>query len=213
VRGQRQTGEELFRQEIFRMELREAVEKRHSVREFEDKPVSKEILTELIKEASKAPSAKNEQPWKFYVVCSKKVRDSFAKIMSEEFNKIKKYTDEKLSSEVEKVALKFYKNMGDAPNLILVFREKKENAPDYQEFNDISGISCAIENLMLSAVEKGLGTCWVGTFKGRENEIKKLLKISGNEELVAGVLIGYPKKRYKPLVREKKKFEEICKIV
>jgi len=204
---------ELCRREIFRMELKEAINARHSIREFEDKPVSRDILIRLIEEASKAPSAKNEQPWKFYVVCSKSVRDSLAKIMSQEYNKLNNTKDEKLSSEVEKVALKFYKNMGDAPNLILVFREKKENAPVYQEFNDISGISCAIENLMLSAVEKGLGTCWVGTFKGREKDIKKLLKISGNEEVIAGLLVGYPKRGYKPLVREKKKFEDICKFI
>jgi len=195
------------------MELKEAIDKRHSVREFEAKPVPKEVLIDLINQASKAPSAKNEQPWKFYVIFSKNVRDSFAKIMSEEFNKLNNTKDEKLSSEIEKVALKFYKNMGDAPNLILVFKEKKENSPVYQDSNDIAGISCAIENLMLSAVEKGLGTCWVGTFKGRENDIKKVLKISAEEELVAGILIGYPKKGYKPLEREKKKFEDICRII
>ena len=37
------------------MELTEVIEKRRSIRKFSDKPVSREILTELIREASKSP--------------------------------------------------------------------------------------------------------------------------------------------------------------
>ena len=49
------------------MELTEVIEKRRSIRKFSDKPVSREILTELIREAALAPTASNLQAWRFFV--------------------------------------------------------------------------------------------------------------------------------------------------
>ncbi len=49
------------------MQLTEVIEKRRSIRKFSDKPVSREILTELIKEAALAPTASNLQAWRFFV--------------------------------------------------------------------------------------------------------------------------------------------------
>ena len=49
------------------MELTEVIEKRRSIRKFSDKPVSREILEELIKAAALAPTASNLQAWRFFV--------------------------------------------------------------------------------------------------------------------------------------------------
>ena len=65
---------------------------------------------------------------------------------------------------------------------------------------------------MLSAVNKGLGTCWIGTFKNFEKEVSRVLNVK-NKKLVGGILIGYPAKDFKPLKRSKKKLNEILKFV
>ena len=186
------------------MEFQEVINKRHSIREYETKQIPKSILKKLIINAGKAPSAKNEQPWNFYVITNKKKRDYLSNILHKEFNKISK--KEKLSPNLIKIASKFYQNMGNAPNIIFVYSNNKE-------FNKIVSISCAIENLMLSATALGLGTCWIGTFKDKEKEISKLLNIPNNKELIASIIIGYPKKGYVPLKRDKKKLNEICKLI
>ena len=49
------------------MQLTEVIEKRRSIRKFSDKPVSREILKELIKAAALAPTASNLQAWRFFV--------------------------------------------------------------------------------------------------------------------------------------------------
>ena len=46
----------------------EAIDSRHSVRQYESRPVPPEILYELLTRALRAPSWKNSQPWKFYAV-------------------------------------------------------------------------------------------------------------------------------------------------
>ena len=50
------------------MELLQAIKERRTIRKFKAEPVTRELLEQLIKNAMWAPSAMNEQPWKFYVL-------------------------------------------------------------------------------------------------------------------------------------------------
>jgi len=195
------------------MNLQKAINKRHSIREYEEKTVSKELLKQLIINATKAPSASNRQPWKFYCVYSKNKRDIisiYLKEASEFFEKDLALKPLKLQA----IMHQFNKNMGNCPHVIFIFREKIKKESEHIKPNDISSISCAAENLMLSAYAKGLGTCWIGSFKLPiiENKIKRRLDIPFNQELIASILIGYPKKGYKPLIRSKKKLNQILEF-
>jgi len=194
------------------MKFQEVIDKRHSTREFEKKKVSKSILEKLVKNATKAPSAKNEQPWNFYVIVSKIKRDKLANLVKRVLIENKKELA-KLSPKIKKTAINFYNDLGGAQNIIFVYRNKGKNQPPYQYPNDIAAISAAIENLMLSAIEKNLGSCWIGSFKGYEKEVSKILNVKKNQELVTAVLIGYPKKGYKPLKRSKKKLSGVLKFI
>jgi len=44
------------------------VQERRSIRGYQDKPVSKELIAEIIGVAKGAPSSMNTQPWFFHVV-------------------------------------------------------------------------------------------------------------------------------------------------
>lgn len=194
------------------MELKDVINRRHSIREYEKKLVSKKILKELISDASKAPSAKNEQNWFFYIISKIENRNKVIEILHS-YLRENKIEFNKINPEIREIAQKFYSNLGDAPNIIFIYRNKKNNSPVYQNFNDIASISCAIENLMLSATNKGLGSCWVGSFKDKEKEISNLVGAEKNQELMATVLVGYPRKVSKILIRDKKKLNEIVKFI
>jgi len=56
------------------------IKTRRSVRSYEDKPIPKEILGELIDCARLAPSARNMQPWEFVVITDQKMREQIASI-------------------------------------------------------------------------------------------------------------------------------------
>jgi nitroreductase len=190
------------------MELKEAINKRKSIRSFEYKKVPKRILRNLIAAGIKAPSSGNTQPWKFYIVTSKKIRDEISKIMAQALDLYKSDLN-KLSKKLKIISTEFYSNMGNCPNLIFVYCKKDKEKKD----RNIMGISCAVQNIMLSAIEEGLGTCWVGSFRGFEKALNKLLKIPKNEELISSILIGYPKKGFIPLKRKKKSLNQILKFV
>lgn len=195
------------------MNLKDAINKRHSIRAYEKKAVPEKVLIELVNRAIKAPSASNRQPWKFHIVCSKKKRDMVAGYLRETLKMLRKDIENK-PKKLQDVIYDFYNDLGGCQNIIFVFREKFRKEPAHLKPNDIVSISCAVENLMLTAVEKGLGTCWVGSLNGpiMNKKIIKLLNLPNNYELVAPVLIGYPKKGYKPLIRDKKSLREILKF-
>ena len=186
------------------MEFKKVIDNRHSVRGYEKKGVPKSILKEIIKDASKAPSSMNSQPWEFHVVISKNIREKISKLLNKALKKHKKEIN-KLKSPLKKIITDFYKDMGNCQNIIFVYIPKNKRE------SDMLSASLAIENLMLSATARGLGTCWAGTLKDYRKEINKILKVN-NKELMASILIGYPKKGFKPLKRSKKKLNEILKF-
>ena len=55
---------------------------RISVRKYEDKPVEKEKIRQILKAGMQAPSACNQQPWEFYVVTDKKKIEALSKMTS-----------------------------------------------------------------------------------------------------------------------------------
>jgi len=61
------------------MELSQAILGRRTVREYASTPVGKETIEHLIASAIAAPSAMNEQPWSFTVVCDRSVLDELAR--------------------------------------------------------------------------------------------------------------------------------------
>jgi len=54
------------------VDLSEAIEGRRSIRKFKEDPVPKEKLIDILEAAILAPSGKNKQPWKFYIIQGEK---------------------------------------------------------------------------------------------------------------------------------------------
>ena len=57
------------------METLEAIHTRRSIRKYTDRPVPRELVTELLRAAMSAPSAVNAQPWVFIVIDDRKILD------------------------------------------------------------------------------------------------------------------------------------------
>ena len=57
------------------MELDKAISSRKTIRKFKNQTVPNEYLYEIIQSAMLAPSAKNRQPWRFYILDDKQKDD------------------------------------------------------------------------------------------------------------------------------------------
>ncbi len=94
--------------------------------------------------------------------------------------------------------------------LVIVACGDKEASDDWYAVD----VSLAVENMILTATSEGLGTCCVGSFN--EKEVKELLKIPDNFEVIIMLIIGYPEEKLDlsskllHLVRSRKTLSEIA---
>lgn len=166
------------------MNVFEAVMHRRSVRKYIKKEVAKEDIFKLIDAAHWAPSGKNGQPWKFVII--------------ENRNRINDIS-----------GLSIYKSwIKESSCLIAVYLDKQQSY-DYKK--DLQAIGAAIQNMILTAHDIGLGCCWVGEILKNEETINKNLEIDAELELMAVVTVGYPDKSRINVVKRKNVDECIAK--
>ena len=142
--------------------------RRVSVRRFLDRPVEDEKITLLLKAAMASPSTANQQPWEFVVV---KDREMIQKL-----------------SECSPFA-KFAKN---APLIIVPCARCAEEVklPEWREID----LSIASENILLEAVELGLGATWCGIapLQERVQLVSETLGLPARLSAFALIPVGYP---------------------
>jgi len=147
------------------MELLELAKARYSVRKFAEKPVEEEKLQKVLAAGACAPTAKNQQPQKIYVLESPEAVEKIRGITRCAFN---------------------------APVVLMVCGCKDQAWVN--PFNDRSSaeMDCSIvtTQMMLQAQELGLGTCWVCWFDTKQT--KEAFNIPENEEVFALLPLGYP---------------------
>ncbi|MFX4260566.1 nitroreductase family protein [Pelotomaculum propionicicum] len=184
------------------MNLSEIIRERRSIRKYLDRDIPREVLSELLEDALWAPSGTNRQNWDIYVVKGEKkdkLLDS-VKLAGEIFEpKLKTLFPEKMV----KITLNFFKNLGGAPVLLLVYmpkisyeiREDMSSLEKYQvehgRFTNTLSAAALIQNILLLAKERGLGTCWMTAPKNAEDQINEEMGIT-DKELVSIIPIGYP---------------------
>lgn len=126
------------------MELSDAIKKRRSVRHFNTKlAVSDEDVSALLEAAVAAPTAGNIQPWRFVVVRSADVRERLAAALQQRW-------------------------AAAAPLVIVVCVDPRPCAARYGDRGEflyaIQDSAAAVENILLTAVDRGLASCWIGAF-------------------------------------------------
>ena len=177
------------------METREALAGRRSVRLYrKDLPVSQEDLTAILDSACMAPSAINLQHWYFVVLRSEEAMSDFKAIMRRVSDKFHPILKDRFAKNPETIrdTETFLSSLGGAPVCILAFFLKN----DYPDRDGaMQSVSAALENLMLAAWDRGLGTCWMSAPQrmGFGQEIQERFA-PGKGEFVAAVTLGYPEK-------------------
>ncbi len=153
------------------MNVYDAVMKRRTIRKFEKREVSRDILTKLIDCARVAAYGANIQPLKFAVIDkAQTLKDIYP------MTKWAGYLQNGAPKEDECPAA-----------YIAVLGDKKIKANGMFECE----AGAAVTTMMLAAVEEGLGTCWLGAID--REKIKKLIGIDEHLDVVYLLAVGYPK--------------------
>ncbi len=178
-------------------ETLQTIKNRHSIRTFTDKEVSGEQITVLLQAANEAPSAHNQQSWRFIVVRDQKKHELANLVTS------KSAAFEKPASALLRMAAR---SIMSAPVVIAVantgdliehgtdlFKIEKEMARDFFRTMEIQSSAAAVENLLLAATSLGLSTVWLGILFLIKDDVLQFLG-EPRGEFMAVVPVGYPAK-------------------
>lgn len=158
------------------MEWLEAVMGRRSIRQYTDEPVDTGDVETLLRAAMAAPSAGNQQPWRFVVV-----------------------SDPALLGELAE-ATPYSTPAGRAPLVVAVCGDPAaERHPGYW----VQDCSAATQNLLVAAHGIGLGAVWIGVYpiEERVTAVKRILGIPDGITPLGLVAIGHPAETKPPAER------------
>ncbi len=172
------------------MEPNKIFVERFSCRSFIEKEVPQEYIEVVLKAGIWAPSAGNLQPWKFFVIKNKELKEKLVEVA---------YGQDFIS---------------EADFVIVVIALPEESAIKYgdrgRSLYSIQDTAAAVENMLLQGSILGLGSCWVGAFS--EEKAKKVLNLKEKEKPVAILPFGFPKE-FPPNFRERKPLEKVVKFL
>lgn len=171
------------------MDFLKLAEERYSVREYADKKVEEEKINKILRAAQVAPTAKNIQPQKIYVLKS-----------DEAIKKIR---------EVTRCAF-------NAPVVFLICADseiswKSPFEPDYNSGE--MDASIAATHMMLEAWELGLGSVWVRWFD--TNKTAEVFNLPENIKPICLLPVGYASENAKPskMHTERKTIEDMVTVL
>ena len=164
------------------MDVHQAIKIRRSVRDYKAESLPEEKLKKVLEAARLAPSAHNEQEWKFVVVRDAEKRNQLSEAAGQSF-------------------------LAEAPAIIVVVATDPEHVLSSGVPAYAVDLAIAVEHMALQATEEGLGTCWIGAFS--QEEVKGVLGIPEEYKVVTLLPLGFPADKPKPKSRKNIK-EIIC---
>lgn len=170
---------------------------RRSIRYYKDRPVEHEKVTQIIDAGRYTPTGSNKQRIRYVVV--ERPENNIEKDAIKTFRRIKSVSDVvgkfiKLPIDTRKYQIDQGFFFHGAPTVILVISD------------DMVDAALASTNMATMAESLGLGVLYVGFFvrAARMNRtIRKKLSITGKEQVVTAIAIGYPDVHYKRTVPRK----------
>ncbi len=168
---------------------------RRSIRMFTEQQVSDDDLSTILDAANHAPSAHNQQSWRFIVLRDESKND-LAKFISSKAGDFPRPSSTLLRMASRSIqsasAVIAVANTG---TLIShgtdLFKVDKDLAYDFFRVMEIQSSAAAVENLLLAATSLGIASVWLGVLVLIKNEVLRFLK-EPEGEFMAVIPIGYP---------------------
>jgi nitroreductase len=152
------------------MDLLEGIYSRRSLRKYTARPVERDLLLEIIRAGTWAPSGLNNQPWRFVIVTDGEVRGKMASFT------------------------KYSRIITEAAACIAVFIDREVM---YHEVKDHQAMGACVQNMLLAAHALDLGAVWLGEILKNGPAVRTLLGLPDSLDLMAVVAVGHPAEKGK----------------
>ncbi|GIW06153.1 MAG: nitroreductase [Dehalococcoidia bacterium] len=186
------------RESVATTTLERVIRERRSVRRFLPDPIDEADLLELLEAARWAPSPHNSQPWRFAIVRPGQTRCRLAEAMAARWLADLAAHGEVSESLLKKVETRRRRLM-EAPAAIVVSLtgDRLDAYPDAERrhaewLTAEQSLGAAVQNLLLAARARGIGTCWICAPAFCPDTIREALELPDGWAPRALVLAGYP---------------------
>ncbi|MNJ93504.1 Coenzyme F420:L-glutamate ligase [compost metagenome] len=176
-------------------EFYQLLESRKSIRKYKAEPVPQDVIERILLAGMHAPSGKNRQNWRFFVVTGKK-RDEYLAHSQKSWLGVKDTLSQRLKPSLYEFTQRFFYTLGDAPVIIFAY---SHNDSEERYHTSIGSVYMAVENMNLACLVEGLGSCTMGAPLEIKSEVDQFLGVDGLPEYQAGELellcamvCGYP---------------------
>jgi len=178
------------------------VEARRSIRAFLDEPVPRATLDALIEAACLAPAPHHSRPWRFVVVDTAAAKDALGRGMGARW-RVDLEGDGVDHARIDELIDASYTKVTVAPALVMgcLTWDGLDRYPDERRRRAEWGMAllslgAAVENLMLTAADAGLATCWVASPIFCPEEARDALELDADWLPHAMVMVGVPDTSY-----------------
>jgi coenzyme F420-0:L-glutamate ligase/coenzyme F420-1:gamma-L-glutamate ligase len=191
------------------------VEARRSIRSFVSEPVPRVDLDAIVEAACLAPAPHHSRPWRFVIVDTDEAKQAFALGMGARWRRDLE-TDGVAPARIDELVAASHEKLVRAPALVVgcltwngLDRYPDERRQRAEWGMALLSLGAAVENLMLTAADRGLATCWVAAPIFCPEEARDALALPAEWLPHALVLVGRPDPAYVGRVRPPVPLDEI----
>ncbi len=191
------------------------VERRRSIRAFRPEPLDRAVLDALVEAACLAPAPHHSRPWRFVVIDTDDAKLALARGMGERWRADLEHDGIETARIAELIAASHAKIVG-APALVLACltwdgldRYPDETRQRAEWGMALLSLGAAVENLMLTAADAGLASCWVAAPIFCPEAARDALGLPSEWLPHALVLVGHPDPAYVARERPAVPLEEL----
>ncbi|MCM3292558.1 MULTISPECIES: nitroreductase family protein [Paenibacillus] len=164
------------------MSIASIIRERRSIHEFNDKPVDRSLVLQLLNDAVWAPNHGLREPWRFiYAEGEGKARIMNGLLTILDKTKLRDATPEQRQ--------KFEEHLMHVPAYLHVVMPEDPRPNIWQE--DLEAVSALIQNFQLLGWEHGLGMLWHTGDYIYNKQYREMVGVQPGEKLVGVIRIGY----------------------
>ena len=175
------------------MSFYDVINKRRTIRQFDQEEIPKEVLERILNAGLKAPSTDHKREWELITITDKDIILNLAKFVQPYPCKIKE--PKTPQEEMFKIAYPRQRSMIEESTcvILVLYKQKHQftDSPNNFGLMDYGSAWALIENILLSATYEGLGTGIHVPVQKEPQQIKDFMKIPYNYYIPAMIMLGY----------------------
>jgi nitroreductase len=179
------------------MNVIEAMYARQSVGKVKPDEIARADIEKLLGAAAQAPNHYKVRPWRFVVIAGE-ARKRLGEVLA---RALLRKSPQVGQDGLDKERAKPFR----AP-LIIAVGVERPSEPRVQEIENVCAAAAACQNILLAATELGIASYWRTGDAARDPEVKALLGLAPDQELIAFLYLGYPATPTEP--RQRPGFED-----